>query len=73
MKKLQKKRFKSLIANGIFPAEILQPIYEMDSEDWSKHISDKWPELVDSLLSQDEFESAIKRDEVVYGPFGMYN
>ena len=67
------KALKSLIMNGIFPAEVLQPIYEMDSEAWSQHISDRWPELVDSLLSQNEFESVMKRDEVVYGPFGMYN
>jgi len=67
------KALKRLIADGIFPAEVLQPLYEMDSADWSQHVSDRWAELVDSLPGQNEFESAMKRDEVVYGPFGMYN
>ena len=71
-KEATEKALKALIEDGIFPAEVLQPIHEMDSEDWTQHISDTWPELVDSMLSQDEFDSAIERDEVVYGPFGMY-
>ena len=66
------RALKSLISNGIYPEEILQPIGEMDLENWSQHVSDKWPELKDSLHSQNEFESAMIRGEVVYGPFGMY-
>lgn len=67
-----KKSLKKLLADNIHPEEILQPIYEMNSDDWSRHVADKWPELASSLLNQQDFESAMKRDEVVYGPFGLY-
>jgi hypothetical protein len=44
----------------------------MNINDWSRHVAGNWPELAGSFLSQQDFESAMKRNEVVYGPFGMY-
>jgi len=67
------KALSNLVTDGIYPEEILQPIYEMDSVDWMQHVSDKWPDLVNSMPNQVNFESAMKRGEVVYGPFGLYN
>ena len=61
-----------LSADGLYPEEILQPIHEMDAEDWSQHISERWPDQADSLPSQIEFEDAMKKNNVVYGPFGSY-
>lgn len=66
------KSLKKLSEDGLHPEEILQPIFEMDSEDWTKHISEMWADHTASLLTQIEFEDAIKHDKVVYGPFGSY-
>jgi hypothetical protein len=67
-----KNALKSLAQEGMYPKEILQPIHEMDAMEWSQYILDSWPEQVDSMLNQTEFENAMKNNEVVYGPFGLY-
>lgn len=66
------KSLKKLTEDGLHPQEILQPIHEMNSENWTKHISEMWADHVDSLPTQAEFEEAIENDKVVYGPFGSY-
>jgi len=66
------KALESLVNDGIHSEEILQPIYEMDSNEWSHFISEQWPEQKSSLITQTEFENAMKKGEVVYGPFGLY-
>lgn len=66
------KSLKKLSEDGLHPQEILQPIHEMSSEDWTKHISEMWPDHAASLPTQSEFEYAISNDRVVYGPFGSY-
>jgi len=67
------KALQHLLADGIYPEEILQPIFEMDSMNWTQHISENWPDDINSLKNQVDFEHAMKRGEVVYGPFGLYN
>jgi len=66
------KSLKKLSQDGLHPQEILQPIHEMISEDWTKHISEMWPDHVASLLTQSEFEDAMVNARIVYGPFGSY-
>ncbi|MET4726716.1 hypothetical protein ABIE09_000487 [Lysobacter enzymogenes] len=66
------KVLDALIRDGMIPAEVLQPIHELNVEDWAEHIKAQWPELVDSLLGQSEFALAMEAGEVVYGPFGVY-
>ncbi len=67
------KILKKLESDGLKAEEMLEPVYEMDSDSWCEHIENQWPEYIDSLLTQDEFNEAIASDEVVYGPFGSYN
>lgn len=66
------KSLAKLSTDGLYPEEILQPIQEMDSKDWTMHINDMWPEHVDSLVDQASFEDIIERKGVVYGSFGAY-
>lgn len=68
-----KSALKKLNADGLHPEEILQPIHEMDSSLWREHLEEQWPEYLDSLPTQDEFNEAIVTGEVVYGPFGSYS
>ncbi|WP_206171190.1 hypothetical protein [Trinickia terrae] len=63
---------KKLVADGLNPLEVLQPIHEMKLEDWARHVSEVWRDQADSLPDQAAFEEAIKSDAVVYGPFGSY-
>lgn len=67
------KSLKKLSEDGLYPQEILQPIHEIDSEDWTKHIGEMWPNYAASLLHQSEFEEAMNSGNVVYGPFGSYD
>jgi len=66
------KCLKKLLADGLNPIEVLQPIHEMKLEDWAQHVSEVWRDQAASLPSQAEFEEAIKSGAVVYGPFGSY-
>jgi hypothetical protein len=66
------KALKKLSEDGLYPEEILQPIYEINSSSWSQHVAEKWPDNVDGLLSQSDFEAAMQADRVIYGPFGAY-
>jgi hypothetical protein len=66
------KSLKKLSVDGLYPEEILQPIQEMDSEFWSAHVSEKWEEYAKTMLTQAEFEKALEKDKVIYGPFGSY-
>ena len=66
------KSLKKLSEDGLYPQEVLQPVHEMDSENWAKHVREMWPDHIASLPTQAEFENAIKNDKVVYGPFGSY-
>ena len=63
---------KKLALDGLHPEEILQPIHEMNSESWSQHVSEMWPDQASSLLDQVEFEDIMKNSGVVYGPLGSY-
>lgn len=67
-----KKALRKLSEDGLHPEEILQPIHEMSLENWSQHVSEMWPDRADTMLGQVEFEDAMKRGRVVYGPFGSY-
>ncbi|PHV10067.1 hypothetical protein [Chitinimonas sp. BJB300] len=67
-----KKALGKLAEDGLNPEEILQPIHEIDTKNWSRHISEQWPDQADSLLDQDEFEKEMASGHVVYGPFGSY-
>lgn len=58
--------------DGLYPVEILQPIFEMSSDSWMAHVRERWADCVASLPTQSEFEEAIQSKKVVYGPFGSY-
>ena len=64
---------EKLQSDGLYPEEALEPFEQMDSSQWHLHIGDDWPDHVDGLLSQDEFNTAMSEGRVVYGPFGAYN
>lgn len=66
------KSIEKLLEDKYQIDEILSDIYQMDSSDWSQHIEDQWPELVEMMYSQKEFEAQINKGTVVYGPFGTY-
>jgi hypothetical protein len=66
------KSLNRLSEDGLHPQEILQPIYEMSLESWTEHVAERWAEHTASLPSQGEFEDAIQKGKVVYGPFGSY-
>jgi hypothetical protein len=66
------KALTKLSEDGLYPEEILQPVYEMNAGGWSEHVDEKWPDQAGSLLGQAEFEDVMKRGGVVYGPFGSY-
>ena len=67
------KSLKKLSDDGLLYTEILPSVYEMDSNNWEKHVMDKWLEYASTLIGQVEFEDAIKNDKVVYGPFISYD
>lgn len=67
-----KKALQRLSDDGLFTEEILEPIQEMDSGDWSEHIVATWPDQAESLPTQEEFDEVIQRGGVVYGPFASY-
>lgn len=66
------KSLKRLLEDGLHPEEILQSIYEINSDNWTQHVSEKWTDYAASLPAQGEFEAAMENGEVVYGPFGSY-
>lgn len=68
-----KRALAKLSEDGLFPKEILQPILQMNAEDWSVHVSEQWPNQAGSLMRQDEFEETMRKGGVVYGPFGSYS
>jgi hypothetical protein len=67
------KALKKLDSDGLYPEEILQPIHEMESSLWAEHIKNQWPDYVNNLPTQEEFDDAITGGNVIYGPFGSYN
>ena len=64
---------EKLQSDGLFPEEVLDPIHQMDSSEWSLHVDDNYYEHANSLPTQKEFVQAIESGKVVYGPFGGYN
>lgn len=62
-----------LKSDGLYPEEILQPIHEMESSLWADHVKDQWPDHIEHLPTQQEFNDIIASGDVVYGPFGSYN
>ena len=39
---------------------------------WAGHVKEQWPDYIDNLLTQVEFNDRIDSGDVVYGPFGSY-
>lgn len=68
--KATESALQRLLEDGLHPDEVLQPILEMDSKDWSEHIKDQWPDYVHLLPTQEEFSRAMAAGSVVYGPIG---
>jgi len=62
----------SLRDDGVYVNEILDSIFSMNVSEWSLHVMDQWPQQVSQLPSQAEFEAAMRNNEVIYGPFGVY-
>lgn len=53
-------------APELYPKEIVQPILQMNAEDWSVHVSEQRPNQAGSLLRQDEFDERIRKGAVVW-------
>ena len=68
-----KKALDKLISDGLHPEEILEPILELEISEWSTYAKDRWPNYIDSVATQSEFEETMLSGGVVYGPFGSYN
>lgn len=66
------RSLKKLADDGLYSQEVLQPIHEMELQDWSTYMAEAWPDHVASLPSQSEFERVIRSGRVVYGHFGSY-
>lgn len=66
------KCLSALGADGMRVEEILEPVNSMSTADWSRHVAEQWPSQADQMPSQQEFETAVKGGNVVYGPFGAY-
>lgn len=67
------KALTQLKTDGLFAEEILEPIHKMELSAWSEHIKVQWPEYLDKLPEQTEFEQEMNAGNVVYGPFGAYS
>ena len=61
---------KRLSDDGLHPQKILQPVHEVNEDDWAEHVGEKWMQHAKSLPSQVEFIEAMRSNKVVYGPFG---
>lgn len=68
-----RRAFEKLASDGLYAAEIRHPILTIESTGWFEHIHCNWPEHESLLPTQNEFEDAIGRGKVVYGPFGSYH
>ena len=68
-----KKALEKLISDGLHPEEILEPILELEISEWSTYAKDRWPNYIDNVAPQSEFEETLLSGGVVYGPFGSYN
>ena len=67
-----KQSVKALQEDGLSPEETLEPFEQMDSSQWHLHVNDNWPDQIDSLATQDEFDTAMAEDRIVYGPFAAF-
>ena len=67
------KALAQLQRDGMVPEEILQPIFELAAGGWNRYVKEKWPNYVESLPNQIDFDKAMQDDLVVYGPFGSYS
>jgi len=68
-----KKALARLLQDGLYPEEVLPNVREMHSDLWTEHVKESWPDYIDSLPKQDEFEEFIRGDGVIYGPFSSYD
>ena len=66
------KARSALRKDGLCAESILDPVNRMDSSHWACHVADKWPEQACSLCTQEEFEAAIEKGLIIYGPFAVY-
>lgn len=67
------KIYEKLLSDGLIPEEILPKSFEMNIEEWTVFAIEYWPEYVQQLHTQEEFEEIILGGGVVYGPFSAYN
>lgn len=63
---------KKLRNDGLEVIGIESEINELAPGCWDSHIATQWPEHIDSLPSQTEFDAAMESGKVVYGPFGTF-
>lgn len=66
------KALKKLVADGLHPEEILQPINEIELSSWEEYLTATWSDKVNALPNKEEFEQTIKSGNVVYSPFASY-
>ncbi len=68
-----KNSLNKLAEDGLYPKEILGPILELEVTEWSTYVKERWPNYIDSISNQTEFEDTVLSGGVVYGPFGSYD
>ena len=67
-----KNALEKLKLDGLYPEEILEPIYELEPNSWSQHIEEQWSKYADYMPTQEEFNERMASDDIVYGPFASY-
>lgn len=67
------KALRQLGEDGLRAEEILEPVHEMKSESWARHVLETWADQAAGLPNQARFEAAMKDGEVIYGPIGTYD
>ena len=68
-----KNSLDKLAKDGLYPEEVLESVLEMEIEQWSTYVKDRWPDYLDGILAQQDFETTVRSGGVVYGPFTGYN
>jgi hypothetical protein len=48
------------------------PVSRIDLEQWSRHVTQSWPDFVDQLPKRNEIVDGLEREMVFFGPFVGY-
>lgn len=61
-----------LTAKGFEFQSTQGPVTRIDPDDWSRHVTQSWPEFIDELPKQEELAAGLDRELVFFGPFVGY-